>query len=248
MRISNEELIGKRFGRLVVAYQTEDHVTPSGARYARFHCKCDCGGECDVIKYSLTSGRQIGCGCVQKERTKEKWKDEEFKKKVADARRAPEVRKAVSDAIKRSWLRGDFREARLAGCRKPESREKCRQVALARVDEIRERSMTHGVWSRHPKLARTISNHWRWCYKETSRCYRIYGAVGWHFCDEWLDDEGKPNWQVIEDWAVANGWNEGDGKVFEKDYLANKLRVKEISPRTVRFVEDRENRNLHYRD
>ncbi len=121
-------------------------------------------------------------------------------------------------------------------------------MALERADKTRECKITHGVCSRHPKLYRTIYHHWNRCYNESYDGYRIYGAVGWRFCDEWLDDEGNPNWQVIEDWAIANGWNEDDGKVFEKDYLANQLRVKEISPRTVRFVEDRENRNLHYRD
>lgn len=247
MIVSNEEMIGRRFGKLVVDYQTDDHVTPKGAHYAKFHCKCDCGGECDVLKYSLTSGRQIGCGCVQRERSKEKWKEVEFRKKMADAQRTPEKREILRQSMKRSWLREDFREARLAGCRKSESREKYRQTTLNHIDEIRERSITHGVWSRHPKLARTIYNHWSWCYKENSKYYRIYGAVGWRFCDEWLDAEGKPNWQVIEDWAIANGWDENDGKVFEKDYLANKIRVKEISPRTVRFVEDRENRNPHCR-
>ncbi len=122
MRISNEEMIGKRFSRLVVEYQTEDHIMPCGARYARFHCKCDCGGECDARKFDLTSGRQTGCGCVRKERVQEKWKDEEFKKKMADAKRTPEARKAVSEGLKRSWLREDFREKRRGGvsqARKP---------------------------------------------------------------------------------------------------------------------------------
>ena len=122
-----------------------------------------------------------------------------------------------------------------------EHRDKMSECALQNVEAIRERFTKHGVWARHPRLARTIYRHWQMCYVENDRGYKLYGAKGWVFADEWLLPDGRPNFEAIETWALDNGWKEDDGRVFEKDYLANKLRLKEISPRTVRFVSHKEN-------
>lgn len=236
-------MIGRRFGKLVVDYQTDDHVTPKGAHYAKFHCKCDCGGECDVLKYSLTSGRQIGCGCVQKERIKELWKDETFRETIREKQVTSwteEMRKQAGERLETRRHTPEFMKKQRAGCRTQEHRERMRESGK-RCSRIGEVSMTHGVWSRHPRLARTIYRHWQMCYVENDRGYRLYGAKGWVFADDWLLPNGKPNYEVIEKWALDKGWRENDGRVFEKDYLANMLRVKEISPRTVRFVTHREN-------
>lgn len=241
MRISNEELIGKRFGRLVIAYQTEDHVTPSGGHQAKFHCKCDCGGECDVLKYALTSGRQVSCGCVHRERTKELWKDEEFRERHANSCRTEEMRKQAKECLEARRHTPEFIEKHLAGCRSKGNRERAREAGQRNADNLSRIATKHGVWSRHPKLARTIMNHWKMCYVESNPSYRLYGAKGWVFAEEWLLSDGRPNFEAIEKWALDNGWKEDDGRVFEKDYLANMLKVKEISPRTVRFVTHREN-------
>lgn len=243
MCISNEEMIGKRFGRLVVEYRVEDHVTHSGAHYAKFHCKCDCGGACDVLKYSLTSGRQIGCGCVQRERIKEKWRDTEYRKRMSaeqserSKNRIDDIKKTFAEARKSE----KFREKWRASMTSQEHRDKMRERSLHNAEALKERSITHGVWSRHPRLALTIQNHWKMCYNESNPHYRLYGAKGWRFSDEWLLPDGRPDFEAIEKWALYNGWKEDDGRVFEKDYLANKLRIKEISPRTVRFVSHKEN-------
>ena len=45
---------GNKYGFLTVMYR------------AMWHCKCDCGNECDVLGASLRNGNTKSCGCYQK--------------------------------------------------------------------------------------------------------------------------------------------------------------------------------------
>ena len=56
-------LIGKRFGKLVVLYDTKER---KDGRII-WHCICDCGKECNVKSSNLIQGRTKSCGCLQKE-------------------------------------------------------------------------------------------------------------------------------------------------------------------------------------
>ena len=60
-----EDLTGKRFGKLTVLYRAEDYVQPSGQRKRMWHCKCDCGNECDIRAADLKTGNTRSCGCFQ---------------------------------------------------------------------------------------------------------------------------------------------------------------------------------------
>lgn len=56
-------LIGQRFGRLVVVSREES----DNGKYKVWRCKCDCGNETKVKTYVLTSGRTRSCGCLRNE-------------------------------------------------------------------------------------------------------------------------------------------------------------------------------------
>jgi hypothetical protein len=58
------DLIGRRFGRLVVLA-----LHPKRSRFgeARWICRCDCGGESIVHGSNLPSGNSKSCGCIRKE-------------------------------------------------------------------------------------------------------------------------------------------------------------------------------------
>ena len=58
----DQELIGKKFGRLTVL---EVFRTEKGAKQCR--CRCDCGKETTVYYSNLVSGRTRSCGCLMKE-------------------------------------------------------------------------------------------------------------------------------------------------------------------------------------
>lgn len=58
-----EDLTGQRFGRLVVMYRASDI-----GELAKWHCKCDCGNECDVFASNLKKkGHTTSCGCYNSE-------------------------------------------------------------------------------------------------------------------------------------------------------------------------------------
>lgn len=57
-----KNLIGQRFGRLVVQYR----ATNKNGRVA-WHCLCDCGNERDITAGNLLSGKTKSCGCLSDE-------------------------------------------------------------------------------------------------------------------------------------------------------------------------------------
>lgn len=56
------DLTGQRYGKLVVLYPIypKDHN-----KHTIWHCKCDCGNECDIDMGNLRSGKSQSCGCTQ---------------------------------------------------------------------------------------------------------------------------------------------------------------------------------------
>ena len=62
-----DEIVGKRFNRLVVEKRIDDYVAPSGGVHKKYACICDCGQKVTVLKEHLTSKRQQSCGCLRKE-------------------------------------------------------------------------------------------------------------------------------------------------------------------------------------
>lgn len=60
---SRQDLTGKKYGRLTVLYCL-GNLDNKGIKW---HCKCDCGNEIDVLGSSLKSGNTQSCGCLKKE-------------------------------------------------------------------------------------------------------------------------------------------------------------------------------------
>lgn len=56
------DLTGQQFGKLTVLYQT-DKYTSKGQKITYWHCKCECGTECDIRSSSLRNGTRTSCGC-----------------------------------------------------------------------------------------------------------------------------------------------------------------------------------------
>ena len=57
------DLIGRRFGRLVVIGQSR----PGHRANAAVRCRCDCGLEKDISRTALRLGRTRSCGCLRRE-------------------------------------------------------------------------------------------------------------------------------------------------------------------------------------
>lgn len=69
MSRAKKEVIGERFGRLVVVSEVEP-IIYRGNKLRRFLCRCDCGNETEVRLSSLISGMTSSCGCLRSETTR----------------------------------------------------------------------------------------------------------------------------------------------------------------------------------
>lgn len=56
------DLTGQRFGKLVALYPI---YSGEKDKHTLWHCKCDCGNECDIDMGNLRSGKSQSCGCTQ---------------------------------------------------------------------------------------------------------------------------------------------------------------------------------------
>lgn len=83
-KLNYKDLTGKKFGRLLVLYRSENQKNNS---HAYWHCRCDCGNEKDVRGSCLISGEISSCGCLMKEqlskRSQKNLKDIRFGKLIA---------------------------------------------------------------------------------------------------------------------------------------------------------------------
>lgn len=67
--VRKEEIVGKRFGRLVAIKRLEK----KRGRQFIWVCVCDCGKETLVPRNYLTSGNTRSCGCLKKENIEKAW-------------------------------------------------------------------------------------------------------------------------------------------------------------------------------
>lgn len=63
----SRDLVGERFGRLVVSAELDRVRYPSGQSKRRWLCLCDCGTEKAVIGQSLARGATRSCGCASRD-------------------------------------------------------------------------------------------------------------------------------------------------------------------------------------
>lgn len=64
-----KNLVGQKFGRLMVIGRAEDGVQPNGQYRARWWCQCECGSE-PIVVFGYNLNRNNGttsCGCLVKE-------------------------------------------------------------------------------------------------------------------------------------------------------------------------------------
>lgn len=70
VNINRLNLIGERFGRLVVVDKADDYIRPNGSHLSQWVCNCDCGTKNKIIiGSSLKNGSTQSCGCIHKEKT-----------------------------------------------------------------------------------------------------------------------------------------------------------------------------------
>ena len=65
-------LVGQRFGRLVVLEQAPKYNTAGGNPVVRWRCRCDCGNETIAFRASLRQGNTRSCGKHMSELAKQR--------------------------------------------------------------------------------------------------------------------------------------------------------------------------------
>lgn len=60
-------MVGKKFGRLLVLEKTFPYFSPKGTKCTQWFCLCDCGEKLLVLGCHLRSGNTKSCGCLQRE-------------------------------------------------------------------------------------------------------------------------------------------------------------------------------------
>lgn len=61
------DLVGEKFGRLLVLERAKDHIEPSGRHRTMWKCICSCGSECVTQQSCLRNGSTKSCGCLHDE-------------------------------------------------------------------------------------------------------------------------------------------------------------------------------------
>lgn len=123
--MKRHEMIGKKFGRLLVLEIDElESEKPRGKRNRKilhYRCLCDCGNITIVNGGCLRKGRVVSCGCHRKEKAKEsmtklsheQWQDEEYRKmqseKMKDKWQNEEYREKMRESVERQWADPSFR-------------------------------------------------------------------------------------------------------------------------------------------
>lgn len=95
-----KDLTGIKFGRLTVI---ERHGSDKYGN-SLWLCLCECGNETIVRGTSLRNGRTTSCGCYKKEKTKEQWKNKDFRQMQSDKMR---------ETSKKLWENEEFRQMQI---------------------------------------------------------------------------------------------------------------------------------------
>jgi hypothetical protein len=72
-REKRSQMIGNRFGRLVVVARDDSHASGHGL-HSFWICKCDCGTEKSISGNHLKRGAAQSCGCLRNEKAKYRMK------------------------------------------------------------------------------------------------------------------------------------------------------------------------------
>lgn len=62
------DLVGQRFGSLLVLSKDNPYIKPSGQQATMWKCACDCGNTISVRSEYLRNGSATSCGCVEEQK------------------------------------------------------------------------------------------------------------------------------------------------------------------------------------
>jgi len=242
------QLIGKRFGRLLVLREVEQVETNHG-KVRRFMCKCDCGTR-KVIRIDALKGSTKSCGCLNRENNIKK-RNKHGKHDHPLYKRWDAIRQRCTNpnnsqyhcyggkgiTMHEEWS-NNF-QSFYDWCIDNNYRPSSQLIRLDKnkgfyQDNLRFKSKNdHGLTS-HPLYRKWDSIKQR-CTNPNTDYYHLYGGRGIKMSKKWRND-----FQAFYDWCIENGWKEG----LQIDRIDND---RGYNPNNCRFITSREN-TLNRRD
>jgi hypothetical protein len=165
--IHGKELIGKRFGRLVVI----QHVSGKAKTKSRFLCLCDCGRKKELGGSYLPYGRALSCGCGRPHEAK----DNGLTKAFNTYRKHAKFRNLVFELTKEM-----FSKLILEKCFYCEKKDSCK-TSLQRSKYLGDRFFLHNGIDRLDNLkGYTIEN--------SVPCCKLCNHMKWNLSfKDWID-------------------------------------------------------------
>lgn len=216
-----KDLVGKRFGKLVVVGKAKGRYSSGGQYKAFWECVCDCGNKVEISGEKLRKGHTKSCGCLNKDGwTKDDLTGQKFGRLTVIRFIPPNERTARGYSW---WCKCDCGNEVKAypyklkkglqqscGCLKEEMKP--------RIGEI-----TKKYQHINKRLYAVYKSMLDRCYNPKHREWNNYGGRGIKVCKEWLGEYG---YDAFAEWAMKTGYDPNadfgqctiDRKDGNKDY------------------------------
>ena len=203
-------LIGDKYGRLLVISESDPSFTPQGRKIHMWNCVCDCGKEVVVSTSALRSGGAKSCGCYRNDRIKQSLFKDLTGRRYG---RLTVIKRSSKKGKGTYWLCkcdcGNEKEILSQHLQ----RGLIRSCGCLRRDVLSSNSTNHG------KSKTRIYKEWKGikerCLNSKNNGFKNYGGRGITICKEWLDD-----FMNFYDWAMKNGYK-NDLTIERKDVNGN---------------------------
>lgn len=197
-------LIGNRYGKLVVTKRAPDFVSPKGYKRHMWECQCDCGNRIIVRGDKLIKKEPIqSCGCDM-DRNREK--NGQFKKGVVlndlTGKRFGKLTVIGLDRIvnRRSYWIVECE----CGNRKSVRGDTLKVITSCGCDKKRQDIINLGIANNHNMTYHPVYSIWhammQRCEQPNCHAYQDYGGRGIKVCEEWRDV------REFAKWADENGF------------------------------------------
>lgn len=198
------DLSGKKFDRLLVVKRGVDHVQPGGHKTTTWDCVCDCGNKVNVIGIAIKNRTTKSCGCLQRERIREKNINDTNTSDLTGQRFGKLVVIGFSKSEKRQrfWkCRCDCGNTHEVSTAKLRSGEviSCGCKRKAVLDTLHKSNTKHG--KSDSRLFSIWTSMKKRCSNPNATGYENYGGRGITVCEEWKND-----FEAFYSWAINNGY------------------------------------------
>ena len=189
---NRENLLGQRFGRLLVIGEAEN----TRAGKARWLCQCDCGNQKVITAGNLKSGYTHSCGCLRIDLLHDKVQTL-IGQKIG---RLLVLDQQPYGKGYRCFCRCDCGTEKWIPYRSLKDR-KVHSCGCYASELARERATKHGFYGEDLYFVHKSMK--QRCINPNSRDYKWYGAKGITVCEEWME------YIPFREWALSHGYEKG---------------------------------------